>query len=344
MPDYTDIDADNDGIPDNIEAMATSSYRLPSGLDSDLDGLDNNYDNISGFGGNGATPNDQDNDTIPDYLDTDTDNDTSLDIVEANDFNGNCSNDDVITLTGIDTDGDGLDDRFDADNSSVKGTSLYMGNMGSSVGDASPGSFTMVNKCNTSAAERDWRFLPYILKVNYHDIKASLRNGGGLVQWTVSCDRTLNYFIVQKSSDGVNYHEISTVSAGGLLLQQHSFEFFDTALGSSKAYYRIIAVDLHNQQQQSHAVMLRSTDKDEALVYPNPSYGKIFVSIESARETIAFMKLSDAKGKTILQQKQSVNSGTSVAELNSGFKLAPGLYFLEVTIGDKKKQFKVVVL
>lgn len=40
-----------------------------------------------------------------------------------------------MTLLGIDTDGDGLDDRFDNNNSSAEATSARMGNGGSTSGD-----------------------------------------------------------------------------------------------------------------------------------------------------------------------------------------------------------------
>lgn len=97
-----DIDADNDGIPDNIEAQATASYVAPSGNDSDNDGLDNAYE---GAGNVGLTPVNTDGVDNPDYLDLDSDNAQGSDIVEA-----------ALTLDGVDTDNDGLDDAVDTDN------------------------------------------------------------------------------------------------------------------------------------------------------------------------------------------------------------------------------------
>src|SRR5690606_4189423 len=120
---FLDIDSDDDGVPDNVEGLGTIYYQLPTYQDSDNDGIDNAYDGFAGFGGYGIDPNDQDLDGIPDYLDDDTDGDGILDIVEANDFNMNGNADDNIQLTGQDVDGDGLDNRFDRDNTSAKGTS-----------------------------------------------------------------------------------------------------------------------------------------------------------------------------------------------------------------------------
>ena len=78
---------------DNIEGQSTSGYLAPAGVDSDNDGLDNSYDNndaaFAGGAGNGITPNNQENDSDPDYLDGDSDNDGSLDEIEGWDTNGN---------------------------------------------------------------------------------------------------------------------------------------------------------------------------------------------------------------------------------------------------------------
>ncbi|WP_165731953.1 T9SS type A sorting domain-containing protein [Polaribacter sp. 20A6] len=108
LPDFLDIDADNDGIPDNIEAQPTSPYIAPSGIGSSItdinkNGVDDNYE----VGGIGIIPvnTDVSNDAIPDYQDSDSDNDGIPDINE----NGDTDN----ILAGTDADSDGLDDNFD---------------------------------------------------------------------------------------------------------------------------------------------------------------------------------------------------------------------------------------
>lgn len=109
IPNYLDIDSDNDGIPDNVEAQLTSDYISPSGLDSNNNGLDNAYEST-----NGLTPIDSDGDSIPDYLDTDSDNDQVPDLTEGNDRNSDGIAE--FFFTGIDSDGDGLDDGFEGAN------------------------------------------------------------------------------------------------------------------------------------------------------------------------------------------------------------------------------------
>ncbi|MDN3641642.1 hypothetical protein QWY87_02945, partial [Lutimonas halocynthiae] len=102
--DFFDLDSDGDGIPDNVESQTTAGYRAPSGLDTDTNGMDDEYDS----NGTVIVPVNTDasfptSDTIPDYLDLDSDNEGGDDTAEAG-----------LTLTGTDSDGDGLDDTTDA--------------------------------------------------------------------------------------------------------------------------------------------------------------------------------------------------------------------------------------
>lgn len=107
--DTVDIDSDNDGIPDNVEAQPTIGYIPPSNISSNItdannNGLDDVYESI--MGGTDITQiEDTDGDGIKDYFDTDSDNDGTPDIEE---------NGQPDVLNNLDVDGDGLDDNLDS--------------------------------------------------------------------------------------------------------------------------------------------------------------------------------------------------------------------------------------
>ncbi|MDH5610545.1 MAG: Ig-like domain-containing protein, partial [Cyclobacteriaceae bacterium] len=106
---YLDVDSDDDGIVDNIEGQPSQSYVAPLGTDTDGDGIDDAFDPDQG--GIIITVSDFEQDGIPDYLDSDSDNDGILDRIEGMDANKDGIADYVFT--GIDTDGDGLDDGYE---------------------------------------------------------------------------------------------------------------------------------------------------------------------------------------------------------------------------------------
>ncbi len=82
IPNSLDLDSDNDGILDNVEAQSAISFIVKSAEDADGNGLDDAYEDMPGDG-NGLTPIDTDSDTVPDYLDLDSDGDGILDNTET---------------------------------------------------------------------------------------------------------------------------------------------------------------------------------------------------------------------------------------------------------------------
>ncbi len=146
-PDYLDIDSDNDGIVDNIEAQSTSTYVAPAGTDGDQDGIDDAYDNndtaFAGGINNGLAPVNTEGMDKPDYTDTDTDNDQLTDILEGWDTNKNGIIDGSEKTGGTtDGDADGLLDGFDANMTAVNPTNA-----------TTPVSYPG----NTPTTERYWR-------------------------------------------------------------------------------------------------------------------------------------------------------------------------------------------
>ena len=117
VPDFQDIDSDNDGIFDVVEGG-------DSDLDVDGDGVigcicsqDNGYFDLDGNGMNDTaelTPEtDSDSDGVPDYIDIDSDNDGIHDVTESGDGNLDTNGDGAIDSNDSDysdSDGDGMDD------------------------------------------------------------------------------------------------------------------------------------------------------------------------------------------------------------------------------------------
>ncbi|WP_420578139.1 T9SS type A sorting domain-containing protein [Ekhidna sp.] len=112
FPDYIDIDSDNDGITDDVEAQTIAGYVGPSTNDTDGDGWDDSYD--SDNGGTALVLIDTDSDSRADYRDTDSDGDGVRDAVESRDADSDGVADQLSS--GTDSDNDGLDDSYDPDN------------------------------------------------------------------------------------------------------------------------------------------------------------------------------------------------------------------------------------
>ena len=101
ISDFQDLDSDNDGINDVIEA---------GGTDTDNDGLADSVDPDNG--GTANIPPDNDNDGVADFRDLDSDNDGINDVIEG----GSPDPDGDGVIGGEDSDNDGIPDTVDNNN------------------------------------------------------------------------------------------------------------------------------------------------------------------------------------------------------------------------------------
>ncbi len=347
-PDYLDIDSDDDGIPDNIEGMSTAGYILPAITDTDGDGLVNTYDNIVGFGGSGIFVYDHDGDGTPDYRDTDTDGDGQLDVVEGNDFNLNGIADDNVTPTGLDTDGDGLDNRFDSLNSviNIKGTSYRMGTGGTFTGDPSPGSKTTVTRKLVGQPNRDWRYVGVVLPVQFLQLNGNLQLSHVTLNWMVIAFKEVGRFEVERSTDNINYSKTGTVSDPVKLNEQQGFSFNDDVSNVSQdiIYYRIKVIGKAGEIQYSNVLVIRMhKTKAFITVMPNPARDNVMLVFFAEKDADITIRLVDNSGKTVLAQKQKVLRGNNTLQLKNLNKYSAGIYMIQLLIHDELVSEKLVL-
>ena len=347
-PDYLDIDSDDDGIPDNIEGMSTAGYLLPGVVDTDGDGLVDTYDNIVGFGGSGIFVYDHDGDGTPDYRDLDTDADGQPDIVEGNDFNLNGIADDNVTLTGIDTDGDGLDNRFDSLNSvtNVKGTSYLMGNGGSLAGDPTPGSRCTVQSLTLAQPNRDWRYVGIVLPVQFLQLGGTLNADLVKLNWTVMVTKEVDHFEVERSTDNSNYLKAGSVMQQVKPGQEQKFEFMDgiSGVNTEIIYYRIKVIGKAGEIQYSNIIVIRrQQSKTRLSIMPNPAQDHVSMIFFSEKETEVTMRLVDNLGKLVLIQNHNVVKGNNTLHLHGLNKYANGVYSLQLFVNGEVVTQKLVL-
>jgi hypothetical protein len=348
-PDYLDIDSDDDGIPDNIEGMSTVGYLLPGTTDTDGDGLVNTYDNIVGYGGSGIFVYDHDGDGIPDYRDPDTDGDGVPDIIEGNDFNLNGYADDIVTLTGVDTDGDGLDNRFDSLNSvtNIKGTSYHMGNGGSLSGDATPGTRSPVQMKTVGQIDRDWRYVGVVLPVQILRFNGSQLSNKVSLSWTILATKDIDHVEIERSLDNTSFIKVGMVTDVVRLNEQQSFGYNDDINGITNdiIYYRLKIIGKAAEFKYSNVLAIRrNTVKTPVSIVPNPAKDYVAIKFFAENESLVTIRLTDNLGKTILQQTQNVNKGSNMLQLNALARYGAGVYTVQVFVNNEVTTQKLIIV
>ncbi len=344
---YLDIDSDDDGITDNIEAQATNGYILPDDLDTDLDGIADVYDiSKTTFGGNGLTPYDHDGDGTPDYRDFDTDNDGALDINEAS----RLFNITIDNINQADTDGDGLLDEFDVLNiTSLTAGNLYRNVTNSNFGTGgnyngpvpSGSSVKMVGI--SSGIDRDWR-ASYILPLTITSFKGAIQTQVAHLTWVVSNGTDVDHYLVQRSSNALVFDDLESLKAINTATQQ-VYRYPDdlSAYLAGMVYYRIVQVNKNGTVNVSKIIALKKEGAEVSIkVYPNPVSDVLIVEIPSLTKQAATAIIYDATGKELMQKPLLINKGVNQFRFTEVSRLLQGFYTLRIITNTKTYIEKLV--
>jgi hypothetical protein len=260
--------------------------------------------------------------------------------------------DDNVTLTGVDTDGDGLDNRFDNDNASTKATSRYMGTGGTTSGEIPPGSITTVQHSTIAAfgcpTERDWRCVFYVLNCDIITFKATLQNGQTKLNWTVLCEQEVDYFIIERSVDGVNFSQADMIAGRPVINAAESYSTTDDVglVTADIIYYRLKTVSKTGKIKLSNIIILHRNRQGatEVQILPNPVRSRLQLLISSELSTVAQIYIADGNGKIVQKYTENILQGSNTFTYSEPGNLPTGLYYLRLAIGNEiiTKKFSVI--
>ncbi len=164
--------------------------------------------------------------------------------------------------------------------------------------------------------------------LNFEVMKST---NGNLLVWETATEKSSDYFIIEKSSDGKSFESIGNVEAEGNSTVSHSYNFIDKTTFSNNAivYYRIVEVDLNKNKNYSSIVKLDQNVLNSTLVYPNPFTKEVKVQMISNEKEYDIIMLNGL-GEILCFRK-----GLKAGEIYSlGQEFVSGFYFLKIMTGS----------
>lgn len=337
---YLDIDSDDDGVTDNVEAQSTSSYKVPSDMDTDGDGINDVYETagqIGTYGGGGLTPYDTDADGTPDYKDSDSDNDGAPDYVEAS--GSSLFGVSYASLNFTDTDGDGLIDQFDNIAITTQSAGTYyknvaMGNMGPLGDFAGPtptGSLAQLIKSD-AAADRDWRNAS-ILPLNIVNFAVNYQSPIAQIKWDVVNEYLTSNYEIEVSINAIDFVPLQKVAARNGGASSYFYAYTPNAL-SNVFYYRIKQQDKDGKVYYTQIIAVRVNRTIELAVGPNPFHSYINIAYNANSQQKITIGLFSIDGRKILDKHVEVLKGANSIQLMDLNSVISGTYLLKIQTPD----------
>lgn len=184
------------------------------------------------------------------------------------------------------------------------------------------------------------------LDVTLSSFTATLINGDGLLKWETENETNNDYFVIERSEDGVNFIERGTKAGNGTTTTRSRYEYVDEInTSASIVYYRLKAIDNRGQATYSNIIPLRLEGQitiSKFSVYPNPFVSNVKINLYSEKSTQVTVKVFSVDGREVLQRKVNVLSGDNVIVMNEFDRMQSGNYILEVSNGVSKFIKKIV--
>ena len=172
-------------------------------------------------------------------------------------------------------------------------------------------------------------------------------NGTAKISWATASESNSAYFIVQRSSNGKDFTNLTKVNAAGNsnVMKQYSTTDANPLPGIS--YYRLHQVDINGATENFPAKSFNLKTKETIKsfsTYPNPFKADMTMTFESMVSENMTMNIYTPQGVLVYSSVISVEKGKNAIELPALNKLMAGTYFITLGEGETKVKQTIVKL
>jgi hypothetical protein len=184
------------------------------------------------------------------------------------------------------------------------------------------------------------------LPVTFTNIRAYQLNNNIAVEWKVENELNMLKYDVEKSTDGVSFETSGTTNATGGNSANNTYSWLDVKALHGNNFYRIKSYDLSGQVKYSAVVnVVISSGTGSYSIYPNPVTGNVINLVMNNQPAGLYqIQLTNAIGQLIFVKSIQFNGGSSTQQLNTGDKLTPGIYQLEINGANNNHNIQKVIV
>ena len=247
---------------------------------------------------------------------------------------------------------------FYAVSNSVTGQSLGTGVWATANGSlllttdplTTPGSYSIVIKatsisgvtvCTATPAAASLTVNGIALPLTLTELTADWKEQDVVLQWTTEMEQGTDWFIVERSKNGIEFMPIGSVKAAHYSSVRKSYLFVDTDPIERVNYYRLRMVDADGRFAYSRIVNLRSASSPRVNIWPVPFDQQLNLTYYSESNTNLELVVRDLAGRIVARDRSSLFKGENRIRLSNLGKLAKGSYMLELFEGKNRSVFKV---
>lgn len=172
------------------------------------------------------------------------------------------------------------------------------------------------------------------LPVKFVGFNVSDQSGTLLIRWSTSLESGISHFIIEASTDGLNFDSIGSKNANNTFsVNNYSFE---SASLRNYDLFRVKAIEYSGAIIYSNVARLSLVQGPKRLkFYPNPLTGTQFTISGLTAEKGVLVRVFEISGREVISEYKDVFNGMVL--LNLKFRPPPGIYYIYVTATNTRQ-------
>ena len=183
-----------------------------------------------------------------------------------------------------------------------------------------------------------------VLPIELLFFDSELANSSVKLSWATLTEVNNDYFIIEKSSNGINFEEMSIVTGSGNSQEVSHYSIIDDQPNMGLNYYRLKQTDFNNNQEYIGTVQVNYVDESGVTLYPNPVLNNLWLTLKKQNvNTDILIEINNSNGVKVSKQNIKLENGNRTLKVKTN-ELTTGIYYVHIIYNDKietHKFFKV---
>ncbi len=153
--------------------------------------------------------------------------------------------------------------------------------------------------------------------------------------WITETEINNDFFTIERSVDGITFHEVGTEDGAGTNYHQTKYLFLDQNPKKGINYYRLKQTDFDGTFKFSGIVGVNYTSGEQSVsnIRPNPCSNDLYFDFLSPAGGTIKVEVFDYIGRLVLNENMAINEGQTTLNTKLG-GLSKGIYSLKVSYGE----------
>ena len=194
-----------------------------------------------------------------------------------------------------------------------------------------------------------WLLIGYSnpLPIELSSFMATIKRTEVHLTWTTSVEFNNDFFMVEKSSDGIHFEMFKRINSAGNSNTMNTYSAIDKYPSGGVSYYRLKQTDLNGAFTYSEIIAVDVDDfKNKHLFIidfgPNPFDDYFWIVYECSKRNTLTINLSTLRGDLIQTEEIAADEGYNKYEYSPAARLPQGIYLLTIFHGTEKITQKII--